>query len=204
MIPVMMRRFRPSPFAVSNKQLTTRPVQLRDASLSNATLIPLFGAAGETAKVVLLSPRTKECWVMDWRPELVAVPLLRRARVDIVRTARLGATVGEPLWLYDRSGLLELALTNLCPGLSVRNAADLLPETVQSLTWRRDLSQITGAWTKDKSGSWKKVKWKPEWLADADKPPATATPVPRPVADRAPPPKAKMSGGWVLAPMWAR
>jgi hypothetical protein len=182
------------------KRLADCTVQLRDVSLANCTLMPLFDAMGVTARVVLLSARTRECWVLNWRPDLVYVPVLRAARVDVLRTTPQRIAAVEPLWLFDPRGLIELGIVSLC-GIAAWNAATVLPKSVVGLIWRRDLSRIVGVWVKKKA-SWGNAqlgRWKPDWLADAS---------PQPTAPSPPQPKAKPSvrptRGWVLDPIWTR
>ena len=206
MIPVVPKNSGASAFALSAKRLTDRTVRLRDAVLGNATLAPLFDAAARTIRLVLLSPRTGEGWVQDWRPGLVKVPLLRKTRVDLPRAAEHGAAGGQPLYLYDASGLVTLAIASLCPGLVVRNAADVLPSDVLSVAWRRDLSRIGEAWVSNKGGGWQLRGWDAKWLPPLNDPTGLISPVTQSSPAGSPSPLSKPASrcGWVLDPVWAR
>ncbi|MGB9626276.1 MAG: hypothetical protein ACPMAQ_15590, partial [Phycisphaerae bacterium] len=125
MIPVRSRNAGVSPFGVSLRRLTNRTVQLRDASLENCVVVPFFDARGVTAKVAVLSARTRECWILDWQPGLIYVPWLRAIRVDMSRASSRRVATGEPLWLFDPAGLTDLALTSLCGGTVASNAAEV-------------------------------------------------------------------------------
>jgi hypothetical protein len=207
MIPLKARSTGANPFGVSVKRLADRTVRLRDVSLENCALVPLFDAQGVTAKVVLLSPRTRECWVLDWRPGLVRVPWLRAVRMDMPRVPSLRPAAAESLWLFDRQGLIDLGIASLCGRAVASNAADVLPKTVVGLTWRRDLSRIAGVWMKKKGGGTELGQWKADWLADAS-PQPTARACPSPAAEASLPPgteaPGRLKGGWVLDPIWMR
>ncbi len=205
-IPLKARSVGASPFGVFMKRLTNRPVRLRDASLENCAVMPLFDARGVTVRVAMLSARTRECWVFDWQPGLVYVPWLRAVRVDIPRATSQRVVTGEPLWLFDPSGLIELGLAGLCGGTVAWNAADVLPKTVVAVGWRRDLSRISGVWFKKKGGGTELGRWKADWLADAL--PSTTVAVPAPAATTSLRPTVQAPAGatrrWVLDPIWMR
>lgn len=196
-----------NPVPVSRKRLADRTVQFRDASLKNCAIVPLFDAQGHTAKVAILSARTRECWVLDWRPDLVFVPLLRAVHVDALRAEPQRLAAGEPLWLFDPPGLIALGIASLCEGIVAWNAAEVLPKKVTALTWRRDLSRIANVWTKSGGKGDQLGRWKPEWLADVTPAPTTGR-LQRPAPATPPLPKTdatrRPSGGWVLDPIWTR
>jgi hypothetical protein len=180
-----------NPLPVSAKRLTNRTVRLRDALLPNCALLPLFTARGATAKVALFSAETRECWVFDWRPDLVYVPVFRAAQVDVARGMSQRTVDGGSLWFFDPKGAIEVGMVTLCGRLSARNAATALPGTVAGLRWRRDLSRISGVWIKEMSkGGISLAKWDPKWL--------DSIPPPSPVAG----PSTRPTRQWVLDPIW--
>ena len=119
--------------------------------------------------------------------------------MDLLRGSLQRAAPGEPLWLHDPSGLIELATANLCGGIAAQNAAEVLPEKVTSITWLRDLSRVSGVWLKKRGGGAELGRWNPDWLADASPQPTAPLP-PQPKAK----PPARLTRGWVLDPIWMR
>lgn len=197
---ILVKRFVP----VSSRRLADCALRLRDARIENAALLPLFEPGGEVRAVVVFSPRTRECWVLDWRPKLFNVPLVRPVRVDAPRGGKIQGPSGDGLWFHDPRGLLELGIASLCGALAARNAAALLPKKVKVLVWRRDLSRIAGVWTKSSSSGDQLGRWKPEWLTSTGAVPTSVCPqpAPKPSPSAASGKPSKPMRGWVLDPVW--
>ncbi len=177
-----------NPLPVSAGRLARRTIRFQDATLTNCVLLPLFDGRGVTAKVIVLSADTRECRVFDWRPDLVYVPLLGAARVEMLWATPQRAAAGGRLWFYDRRGITAPSLSSLCGDLGCINCAGLLPKNIASVFWRRDLSRISGVVLKEKGGV-QFGRWKPEWLPAAPPELMQGTP---PQPER----------GWVLDPVW--
>jgi hypothetical protein len=180
-----------SPWPVSKKRLEDTTVRFSDGRLPHCAVVPLFEPSGDVRAVVLLSPSTQECWVLDWWPGLVYVPPFKAARMSIARGSATRATRGEGLWFHDPRGLIELAIRSLCSDFAARNAAAVLPKKVAGLIWRRDLSRLWGVSIQKNNRSGTELgRWKPDWL------PATRL-------ERQQVPTCRVTG-WVLDPPWMR
>ena len=179
-----------NPLPVSTARLASRTIRFQDATLANCVLLPLFDGRGVTAKVVLVSADTREYRVCDWRPELVYVPLLGAARVDMLWATPQRAAAGKQLWFYDRGARTAPFIGRLCGELGHGNSAALLPRNIAGVFWRRDLSRISIVLLKEK-GNLQFGGWKTDWLPAA----------PPELMEEAP---ARAVRGWVLDPVWAR
>jgi hypothetical protein len=187
-----------SPLPVSAKRLANRTVIFSDARVSGCALLPLFDGRGITRKVVLLSTDTRECRVVDWRPDLIYVPMLRAARVDVTWSTPQQPPACGPLWFYGPRGLGE-ACTNILRGdLAATDCASILPKSVVALLWWRNLSRISGAWIKKGSGI-QFGRWKTDWLPAPPPPPTAESSLPA-----MPNVPMRPTGEWVLDPIWMR
>ncbi len=179
-----------NPLPVSAGRLARRTIRFQDATLTNCALLPLFDGSGITAGVVVLSADTRECRVFDWRPDLVYVPLVGAARVDMLWATPQRIASGGRLWFYDRRGITVSWLSGLLGRLGYANCARLLPKNVVGVFWWRNLSRISGVLLQEKGG-WQFGRWKPDWLPAA--PPELIEEKP-----------AQPVRGWVLDPVWVR
>ena len=179
-----------NPLPVSAGGLARRTIRFQDATLTNCVLLPLFDGRGVTAKLMVLSAYTRECRVFDWRPDLVYVPVLGAARLDMLWATPQRIASGERYWFYDRQGVAESCMRSLGGGLSLGNCAGVLPRNIASVFWWRNLSRISGVLLKEKGGV-QFGRWKSDWLPAAPPELIEETPV-QPLR------------GWVLDPVWAR